>query len=412
MESFIKLFSSNTNINTQVSDQTIKKIYVNNNDFNGYGIVIDKYILTLYHVIKDSTNITVDNLSYRLLLTLDEYDIAILVRKSSNLFDFINYFNEFNDDNIIKMSDIEDFTGLQFKLDNINITFNEIIHSHIRTNLLPSIPVYSFDIIHDIDYSGYSGHPIKYKDKYVGMLIMQKNSSKNLIVLPFDIINRIIKSYYMNDMKFYHLPVVLNDNIIINHGFRTLMPNDIIVSINNIELIDNTVYDEDLGVRLVYDTYLLLNYYHTIHIVYMRLFKSRKKVYNTVIKLKELNYSNLMLNYKDYNNSIKINSIEFSELSEELLINSFNNKINIPAIDYNNIYNKYKLIYLKNISNPKLLKMLADNNINIDKNIYILSKISGKKIKCIKDINNFTKNVELTIELIDSNNNNIKIKIC
>ena len=68
-----------------------------NNDFNGYGIVIDKYILTLYHVIKDSTNITVDDLSYRLLLTLDEYDIAILVRKSNNLFDFINYFNEFNE---------------------------------------------------------------------------------------------------------------------------------------------------------------------------------------------------------------------------------------------------------------------------------------------------------------------------
>ncbi len=412
MDSFIKLFGSHVNIREDSKQDNIKKIYINNNkDYSGYGIMIDKYILTLHHVIEGAKNITINDLSYQLIFYIDEYDIAILSRTNSNIFEFIDALNYFNN-NIIKIADSEDYCNLYFSLNNIDIEFKEISHSHIKTNLFPSIPVYTFNILDDIDYAGYSGHVVTYKDKYIGLIVMQKQETRELVVLPFDIISMLIKSYYVNDMKFYHLPIVLNDNVIVNHGFRTLMPHDKIISINGILLNDNTIFDDNLGIKMMYDTYILLNNFNILNVVYMRINKTKNKIYNTKIKLKELNYSNLMLNYREYNNNVVINSLEFSELSEEIIIDCIRNNINIPEIDYDKIYNKQKMIYIKNISNPKLLKLLESNGMNLDKNIYLLSKISGKKINSIKDINNFKKNVQLTVDLIDSNNNNIKIKIC
>jgi hypothetical protein len=161
----------------------------------------------------------------------------------------------------------------------------------------------------------------------------------------------------------------------------------------------------------MYDTYILMNGLNFVDITLYRTVKKIIKEYKINVKTKYLNYRDISLNYKDTKLSTICNLIEFSELSEEYLIDCISNGIKIPDINYNNIYNKKKLIIIKNINNDIIKNAFLNKGLDISSNIYILNKISGKNIKNIDEVIQYNKYNRLTFEFIDDKDKKIKIKI-
>ena len=113
------------------------------------------------------------------------------------------------------------------------------------------------------------------------------------------------------------------------------------------------------------------------------------KKYNFNIKLKEFDYKKLYLSYKNdsYISRIVINNIEISELSEEIILKYIYNGKKVLDIDYSLLYSNIKLLYISNIYNEELKK-----NLSLEDSLYIIFKISGKRIYNIKDIEKDSNN--------------------
>jgi hypothetical protein len=229
--------------------------------------------------------------------------------------------------------------------------------------------------------------------------------------IPFEVIFKLIDIYIHNKKQFCYLPLILDENSFVINNFRNILKDDMITNINNKDLIENTIFDSDLNINLMYDTYILMNGFDFVDITLFRTVKKIKKEYKINVKTKYLNYKDFSLNYKDIKLSTICNSIELSELSEEYLINCISNGIKIPDINYNNIYNKKKLIVLKNIHNDVIKNIFLNKGIDISSNVYILNKISGKNIKHIEEVVQYNKYNIITFEFIDDKHKKIKIKI-
>lgn len=426
MDNIKKLFGFTTKINLK---NNIHKIYINNRpEHNGFGIDFENFILTPYHVIQNNRNIIVDNNEYIVLLEIDEYDIAVLIKQNQSTSDnnisyFLKLFQEFIDTQIIKITDINDqfYNDSNNELykqyyinDLINFKYIETRHIHLKTNLFPAIPLYVYNkIMLDVDYYGYSGCPLVCLNLYTSLLISERNDNE-IIGIPFEIIYKIINTYNNNNNKFYYLPIKLNDESISQKKYKSINKDDTIMKIDDKKIIKNSIFDDYLKIYLSHDTYILLNGIKFISIQVHRIIKSKLREFTFSFCTNELKYSDLFLNYKDtqINNQI-LKSIEFSKMSEEYLIDCIHKKINIPNIDYDNIYNSKKIIYIKTINDPDILKKFIANNIDISNNIYILSKISKSYISNINDITKYKElnNKNFTIEIIDPKQNKIKIKI-
>ncbi len=392
------------------------KIYVNGlNEHNGYGLLLGDYVLTVYHVIENASNIMINNIEYNVLLFIDEYDIAILYNKSSNgnIFSFLDIFRKFINKKCIKIKDMIDYVNEPFILErNISFQFLEIIHTHPKTNLFPSIPIYSFKKnINNFDYGGFSGHLIKYYNTNSCLLISERLSSNQILGIPFEIIYKLIDIYIKNKKQFCYLPLILDQNSFVINNFRNILKNDMITHINNINLINNTIFDNEFKIDLMYDTYILMNGFDFVDITLYRNIQKTKKEYKINVKTKYLTYKDLSLNYRDINLSTICNSIELSELSEEYLIDCISQGIKIPEINYDNIYNKKKIIVLKNIHNDIIKNAFLSKGLDINSHVYILNKISGKYIKHIEEVNMYNKYNRITFEFIDDKHKKIKIKI-
>jgi hypothetical protein len=161
----------------------------------------------------------------------------------------------------------------------------------------------------------------------------------------------------------------------------------------------------------MYDTYILMNGFDFVDITLYRNIQKTKKEYKINVKTKYLTYKDLSLNYRDINLSTICNSIELSELSEEYLIDCISQGIKIPEINYDNIYNKKKIIVLKNIHNDIIKNAFLSKGLDINSHVYILNKISGKYIKHIEEVNMYNKYNRITFEFIDDKHKKIKIKI-
>jgi hypothetical protein len=392
------------------------KIYIDGyKKYNGYGLLLGDYVLTVYHVIENAGTIIINDEEYNILLFIDEYDIAVLSKKKSvqNIFSFLNIFKKFIDKNCIKIKDISKYVDEPFILErNLSFQFLEVIHMHPKTNIFPSIPIYSFKKnINSFDYAGFSGHPIKYYNTNTCLLISERLSTQQILGIPYEIIYKLIDIYIQNKKQFCYLPLILDEKSIVINNFRNISKNDIITHLNNKELINNTIFDSDLEINLMYDTYILMNGFNFVDITLYRTVKKIKKEYKINVKTKYLNYKDFSLNYKDTKLSTICSSIELSELSEEYLIECISNGIKIPDIDYNNIYNKKKLIVLKHIHNDMIKNEFLKKGLDISSNVYILNKISGKNIKHIEEVIQYSKFNRLTFELIDDKHRKIKIKI-
>jgi hypothetical protein len=295
---------------------------------------------------------------------------------------------------------------------NISFQFLEVIHMHPRTNLFPSIPIYSFKKnINNFDYGGFSGHLIKYYNTKSCLLISERLSTNQILGIPFEVIYKLIDIYINNKKQFCYLPLILDENSFVINNFRNILKDDIITNINNKDLVENTIFDSDLKINLMYDTYILMNGFDFVDITLYRTIKKIKREYKINVKTKYINYKDFSLNYKDKQLSTICNSIELSELSEEYLIDCISNGIKIPDINYNNIYSKKKIIVVKNIHNDIIKNAFLNRGLDVDSNLYIINKISGKYIKHIEEVHMYNKYSKLTFEFIDDKHKKIKIKI-
>jgi hypothetical protein len=397
--SFIKKLNKTNQIEIYTDDS---------NEPNGYGIYIDDIVLTLYHIIKDSDFIKIKETNYIIDTYIEEYDIAILRKPDKNI-DYSIFLDNLNKLCEFKISNYNEYRDNTFSIMNnrIKLSLNDIECKHIVSNIFPSIPVFIFSSDNnDKIVNGLSGCSIELNKSILGLLVSKNINTNDITCISIEIIYKILSSYINNNMKFYYMPLVIINNISKNN-FRNIMKNDIIYSINDININNNVIFDDDINSEIPIDTYIILNGFKNIKIEYSRNKKNNNKKYNTTLLLKEFNYKDLSLNFKDYKTDYNLNNFIFSELSEEIILEKYRNNIKINDDIYNDLYS-YKKIYLKNIIN--IQKEYIDD-INIDNQLYILYKISGKKIKNIKEIKNYTKYKNITIDLIDINMNNIKIKI-
>lgn len=395
--------------NLNITDLNIIKIYSDNNNFNGHGLFLDGFILTAQHVVNECNNIFINNKKYINIIDIDEYDISVLkdINDNRTINNFIKIFKNILN-KTIKISNMLEKTNNICSINNdLNdiLKYKKICSTNIKTNLYPQILIYEYENP-DINrnFEGMSGSIIYYKNKLMSLLIGGRDN--NIIALPIDIIYNILYYYVKNNMKLYYCPFIIKNNIV-QYNYNFLIKDDIILKINNIEIDNDIIYDNKFKIKMLYSTFIIINGLNNIHIEYCRNTKKGKIIKKNSMYLNELNNNILFMNYKIKDSeNIKFKDMIFSELSEEFLINCIHNNINIPNIDYNLIYRQTKYIYLRYINKSKYSDILK-----IPDNIYILNKISGRKIKNISDIQKFNKYNLITIELIDPFNNTIKIKV-
>jgi hypothetical protein len=159
------------------------------------------------------------------------------------------------------------------------------------------------------------------------------------------------------------------------------------------------------------ETYLIINGFKDIKIQFYRNTRNGKRLHNTNIRLKVFSYKNITLNFRDTQKYKEINNIIFSELSEEYILELFHKNIKVSDDIYENLYSNTKTIFMKDINDKLLRRKIEKNNIDLNCELYILNKISGRKINKLDDLEKYKEFKNITIELIDSKMNNIKIKI-
>lgn len=378
---------------------------------NGYGLNINGFILTASHVVQNVNFIKIKNKSYIIDIIIDEYDIAILKEpdKNINYNVFLNDLNKYINNNN-KISNIDNLQNKYCYIRDLKINYEDIECDYIKTNIFPPLPVFIFSSDTSINYSGYSGSPVLYKNNVYGLLISQDINTNKIKVLPLEIIYYILKNYIMNFMIFHYMPINIKENVITNN-FRNLIKDDIIYKINDILIENNMIYDDRIQNLIPIDTYLILNGFKNIKVEYYRNTKTKKKLHTINIQLKIFNYKNISLNFRDTKKYKEIKDVIFSELSEEYILELYQKNIKIINNIYDNLYLNSKIIFLKNINNQLIKEKLEKNNINFNNELYILNKISGRKINNLDDLERYKDFKNITIEIIDSKMNNIKIKI-
>jgi hypothetical protein len=393
-------------------DDIVCDININGN-IDGKGIKLNEYVLTLSHIIENNTYIYSNNIKYNLLINIDIYDICVLsCSLEPDINDFINKLDDLIKNKCISLSNHNKFNHDKFNIYNINyeLKFNQIDNINLKSYLFPSIPMGLFNIINispseleSLCCSGLSGSVIQSNNKYFGLIISQ-NENNILEIMPFEIISDIIKSYIANGNNFSYLPLTI-DRDIICFTYRHILKNDIIEYINKEKLIQNNIYIKKYNFKIPYQTYILLfcvDKYIDIEIV-----RNKKNIIieETInIKLCKYNFNNIFLNYKETNLQIDIFNFTFKELSEEFLIK--NTHKDTCEIKYDNIFNKKKIIYLEKINGINKYDIYLD----MKNDVYILHKISGHNINKLTDIKKYLSNKTITFELINPNNDLIKIK--
>lgn len=357
--------------------------------------------------------------TYKKYFSIDSINISFSFqeKKLSNSIYFT--FPEFK--NLTIFSDKPDITKLEllnildkylspdfFKLLKKNSILNDKEFQYVLQNIvnekyfsifLPEIPLIKI-IQND---NALENKIVFYKDKLIGIfidkftiipIIVLFNIIKNLILnngiyvlnnkINFDILETID-----NENKSQNFFLSLNDSISINCNNKKfkLSEGDIIFNINGNNFNKNgKIYSDKLNLHLSINTYLMINGSNLIDINFLPKSKKRDDVNINCIYLKHIiinlpifNQSELKIPIIDEDKIYKYNNLEFKILTEKLMENYLDCPLGKKHFD-NNHLSKYKYVVLTNHSSKQL---------------YILKKISNKKIE----------NIEQMIEYINKNNN-------
>jgi len=376
-------------------------IFINDDiEPNGNGLIIDKYILTLHHIITGD-NIYINKIKYNVLYSLEEYDIIILI-KNRYKGDIVDFLTKFNDSiTYMQIANMNNYINTQFKIfkSNLVLNLNKIENTSLKSNILPEIILGKFNLIFNkyynevSDLAGLSGS-ICYKNNEIFGLLISQNGN-DIEIMPLELIYDLLKNHY-NGIRYF--PINMSKNII-KYNYNSFYKNDIIIKIDNIDIDEfGMLYYEKYKHYITISTFLLLYDKKNIDIiVYRNTCKTKKQVIINY-KIEKFTENKIKINIKENNKEIIIKTLCFRELSEEYLI-KIHTKKKIHNIDYENIYTNKKILYLANddkIDNTSLL---------------LLKKISGHKINNLNQIKHFMNQKKCVIELINPNNEIIKLNI-
>ncbi len=386
-----------------LNDLTQCDIYINDSIQNGYGLMIDEYVLTLNHIILNH-NILINRKQYDILYVIDEYDICILCDHNykGDIHNFLSKIESKiyrNDIDILHINEINKYMKNKFKIykSNIILNFVNIEQTSLKSNILPQILIGKFTSSYNGELNGYSGSICYVLNKIFGILVSQ--TDEHIEILPLEFIIDLIKIIVQFGKRY--LPISLSSNKIINN-YKQFQKNDEIISINDNDLNDSgMIYCHKYNIFVPIDTYILMHNNHKINFKLFRQTHKYKKEITIKYLIEKINENNISLNIKENNKYYNIKNLLFKELSEEYLINICGIK-KIPQIDYNNIFTKKKILYLDSD---------LDNKINRTEEVLILNKISGHKIFNLNQIKHYTNQKNCVFEFIDTNNNFIKYYI-
>lgn len=426
METLLKFLGLNTTFN-QV-DLYVSGIY----NPIGKGIEYDEYVLTLEHITNDVTIFTTHRniIEYKSIFKIDEYDIDILCQKGidGNIEIFLK---KLMNTNYIKIKDINknidtdstkslglpNLDGKNTSVSPITLSDNDSIYKVYKSNLtlqyeqiecielkstiFPQIPIIKCNIYTNYldELSGLSGSIVYRNNKILG--ILTSDYKENIEILPFEFIIDIMIMTHKYCRRY--CPLQMNNNII-QKTYKSLKKNDMIIKIDDIDIDDfGKIYYDKYDIFIPIKTYILLKKNKHIDIKICRNVNKIKKYYDIKYLIDKFNESNITINFRENTKEINIKNVSIKELSEEFIAKTDKK---ICAIN-DDIYSNKKILYVKNVKNI--------NNINLDldleKNVYILRKISGHNINNINQIKKYISQTHCVLELKDPNNNIIKIRI-
>lgn len=446
--SLLKLHSVNPDIKCgcDINIDYIEKtyLYINNsikencelkNIMNGYGIYFDSYVITLNHIIENIAfkKYIINKEEYEILFKMEIYDISVLIKKDANkntkifLEKFNKFYGESNIFNFLEITKFEENKLLSIGNTNINLKYDSISSANITSKLYPPIPLINTTTNISFGMNGYSGSIVHYKNKIVGLL-MSINGNDEYEIIPLYIIKLLINSYINNFLKFYCLPFnvelkksklhIRNINYILeinNSKTISLSDKDLILKIDgNIIEDDEYIYSDLLDTMISLDTYILLSGKNTINMEYIK--NSTSEIMSDDIRLNEIEFTQTDITLKDTSIIIELFGLQFKQLSEQYLLECIKNNISIPKLSYEYKFSDKQILVLcglkKNI-NYNILKILNKHDININENLYRISKISKKDINTIDDIiyHNILDKKQVTIEFLNIDNTRNTVKL-
>ena len=441
---------TNINCGCDINIDYIEKTYVKINNaikedsklkniMNGYGIFFDSYVITLNHIIENIVfrKYTINKEEYEILFKIEIYDIAVLIKKDvdKNTQIFLEKINKFYEESdIYNFSEISEFNEnkiLSIGDTNINLKFDSISSVNITSKLYPSLPIVisKSDITMEMD--GYSGSIVHDKNKIIGLL-MSINGNNEYEILPLYIIKLLINSYIKNFLTFYCLPFnveVKKSKIDIENITNILEINNsktpLLSDKDSILRIDGNVIDEDeyiysdfLNIMISLDTYILLSGKNMVNIEYIKYStnSSKTEIISDDIRLHEIDFTNTEITLRDTSTIIELFGLEFKQLSEEYLLKCIKNNILIPELSYNHKFSDKQILILSGIKkniNYNILEILNKHGININENLYRISKISKKEVNTINDIlyHLMLDKKQVTIEFLNIDNTRNTVKL-
>ncbi len=300
-------------------------IYIDDDPIpNGYGLVLNNYVLTLHHIITGK-KICIDKIIYNILYEFEEYDIIVLCKNNykGNITEFLTLLENEINTNCIKLSDINKYMNTRFKIfkSNIILNLNRIENTSLKSNILPQILLGKFNMILNTDISdlddladlaGFSGS-ICYKNNLIfGLLISQNN--EDIEIIPLEIIFDLLNIHYKYGIRY--LPINMNGNNITDR-YKNFYKNDIILQMNNIDVDDfGMIYYQKYNQHIPISSYILLYEYNKIYFKIHRNILKTKKIINITYNIEKFTENKIQINIKENPKEISIKNLCFKELSE------------------------------------------------------------------------------------------------
>ena len=125
MNNILEYILDTLNFDDQSDHQNYVCDIIINGNIDGKGIIIDKYVLTLNHIVENNTDIYINDIKYNLLLNIDIYDVCILsCSLEPDINDFINRFDAFIKNTCISLCEISLCENSKFNHYNFKIAMS------------------------------------------------------------------------------------------------------------------------------------------------------------------------------------------------------------------------------------------------------------------------------------------------